>query len=250
MNEIMLYRGDTILNQTMPERYRSCGIISKMINGGNPAYVQRNGLVKSIQAHINPLTEAERIFLSKSKFISFSEEKFIAKKHCLYDKVQNKYLSDELIECEDYHETRYVFSLDISEWLPLSPEEGIFLLEYNCNPARRKSDGLNEDVIEFQVESEWYQCEVCKRNEKHKMYIVDCVKFLECHKKYCLNEGAFLNAKEDKEWLVLPRDFHKDLRGCSSMIPVSNIWKAELYFLKSKGMRNSYQFTIQGTIIE
>jgi len=250
MNEIMLFRGDTILNQTIPERYRSCGIVSKLINGGNPAFVQRSGLVKSIQEHINPLTEAERIFLSKSEFISFSEEKIVAKQHCLYDKVQNKYLSNELIECEDYYETRYVFSLDISECIPLSPEEGIFLLEYNCNQVSRKSDGLNENVIEFQVESGWYQCEVCKRNEKHKMYIVDCVKFLEYHKEYCLNKGAFLNAKEDKEWLVLPRDYHTDLRGYSSMIPVSDIWKAELYFLKSEGKRNPDQFTIQGTILK
>ena len=234
----------------MPERYRSCGIISKLINGGDPAYVNRNGLIKSIQAHINPLTKEEKKFLSKSEFISFTEEKKIAKKHCLYDKIQKKYLSDDLIECEEYYETRYIFSLDISERIPLSREEGIFLLEYTCNTQKRKSDGLNEGVIEFQVESKWSQCKVCERNEKHRMYIINCVRFLENHKNFCLNEGAFINAKDDKEWLILPRDFYKDLRGYSSMIPVSNIWKAKHYFLKNEGKRNPYQFGIQGTIID
>lgn len=244
-----LFRGDTVLNKTMPERYRSCGIMSKLINGGNPAYIQRNGLIKSIQAHINPFTEGEKVFLSKSEFISFTEDENIAKIYCSYDKKRNDYFLNELTECEEYYETRYIFSLDISDCVPLNIEEGIYLLEYQCNPERRKSDGLNENVIEFQLKVDWYECEVCRRKERHKMFIIDSDRFLEYHKEYILNVGAFENAKMDKEWLILPRDYHKDFRGFSSMIPVSKIWNAKHYILKSEQKRDPYQFCIQGLIV-
>ena len=250
MKQKTLYRGDRISNTTMPQRYRSCGIISKLLNGGNPAYIQRNGLIKSIQAHINPLTKAEKIFLSKSEFISFTENEDVAKKYCSYDEVQNKYLYDKLIQCEEYFETRYIFSLNISDCVPLDIKEGIYLLEYNCSQEKRKSDGLNESAIEFMVNIKWNKCEVCERNEKHKMYLIDSLRFLEFHKEFSLNKGAIKNAKKDNEWLVLPRDFYKQLKGYSSMIPVSTIWQAEHYILEGENKRDPYQFGMPGIMID
>jgi|GEM_PF-1955503 hypothetical protein len=251
MKKPPLYRGDVIENSTMPQRYRSCGIISKSINGGNPAYINKNGLLESIQAHINPLTESEKTFLSKSVFISFTTEESIAQNYCSYDKSQNKFFSDDLRKCEEYYETRYIFSLNISDCIPLNATEGIYYLEYNCNPEMRKSDGLNEGIIEFQYASGWGKCEICEGGRKHKMYLIDSVKFLESHKEYTSNPCAFINAQKDKEWLVLPSDFYKRLNGySSSMIPVSKIWSVKHYYiLKNEKPRDPNQFAIPGSVI-
>ena len=143
-----------------------------------------------------------------------------------------------------------MFSLNISECTSLSNEEGIYLLEYACCQDKRKSDGLNECVIEFMVNIKWNKCEVCERNEKHKMYLIDCVRFLEFHEEYSLNKGAIENAKNDKEWLVLPRDYIKELGGYSSMIPISHIWNIEHYILKGENRRNPYKFEMQGIMID
>jgi hypothetical protein len=173
MKSNKLYRGDKIQNMTMPERYRSSGIISKLINGGNPAYIQRQGLINAISAHTNPRTKAEKYFLDKSEFISFTEDKNIALNYCSYNAELDNCFPNELLPCDEYFETRYIFCLDIYNIRKISFEKSIYLLTYKCNPELRKSDSLNEGIIEAQREFGWYNCEVCKRNELHKMYLIN-----------------------------------------------------------------------------
>lgn len=157
---------------------------------------------------------------------------------------------DKLIACEDYYETRYIFTLDVSNMVSIDEDAGIFYLLYECNPKLRKSDGYGEKIIEFQMEVGWYKCPVCERKEKHVMYIFDTVKFLRKNKSLAKNHKSVTNAERDKEWLILPRDYSPELNGYSSFIPRADIWNVEHYYLEYEGKRDPTLYTTQGIIIE
>ena len=249
MEKRFLYRGDQHTNSnTMPGKYRSLGLVRKIINGGSSAYIQREGLLNTITAHIDPRTIWEKDFHQKSEFISFSSDIDKAKYYC--SKYEDKYFPENLIQCEEYYETRYIFTLDISNKIPIGNNTGIYLLRYKCNPELRKSDGLNEGVIEFHHQIKWTECPICPNNKYHEMVIIDSVKFLENNQNYSVNTNSLKNAKRDKEWLILPRDFSNELGDYSSFIPRSAIWTVEHYRLDFEKRRDPSLYAIQGMIFD
>ena len=70
-----LYRGDTGGLGTFCEIYRTEGLLTKEINGGDPAYVDRNGLLESVRAHVKPANISEQTFKERSKFFSFTSHR-------------------------------------------------------------------------------------------------------------------------------------------------------------------------------
>lgn len=71
MAKIFLYRGDQINDKTMPGKYRSLGIVRRFINGGESAYIKREGLLKSIISQINPETDLEKNFMKNRSLFLF-----------------------------------------------------------------------------------------------------------------------------------------------------------------------------------
>lgn len=239
----ILFRGDFFGNSTQPERYRTSGLLTKQINAGNPAYIQKNGLLKSIEEHISPIDKG--VFYNKSCYLSFTSERNISEYYCSYGKI------DELKRCEDHCETHYIFIMHINKCQldKCDDKNGIYSYSYDCNMNLKSPDSPNP----FDLSALRKECEFCLTSEtkKHSFVLIDAVKYLEGHKQFCNDENSFNNAKRDYEWLIFPTDYIYTLNGYASRIPRSDIWEIEHYYLLSKGKRDKNKlFEMSGMIYE
>jgi hypothetical protein len=225
-----LYRGDKRQNGTLVEKYRSAGLISKMIDGGDPMFIQRNGLIEGIKAHVDPLNENHIKFHNTTHFLSFSASYERAK----YFAASGK--PEQLLRCNDYEEQRCIFSLDISSRKIISDEAGLYYLEYNCNRKLLQSDEPAEILLGILLRNQ--PCNFCNKNRKHTILLIDVVK----HLKNLNDKDNYSNwiklATRDTEWLIMCTDYYADLYGNSAIIPRSNLWTAEHFRLKTEPVRD------------
>lgn len=202
MIPIKLYRGDKKGNVTLPEQYGTAGLLTKLINNGDPAYITKEGIEEASRVHIAP-TKAETILSSRSHFLSFTS----CRDRALYYAADKE--PDNLIPGEG-DKQRYLFSLDISACVA-TVRRGVFSLVYDCS--------LNI-------------CALCIREkQKHQLLLIDVVTLLSEHASYAKSKDALEKARRDSEWLVLPIDYIPRLHGFLARIVPSSIWDAENYFL-------------------
>lgn len=197
-----LYRGDRRGNVTKPEWHRREGLFTKLINGGNPAYITEAGLFETIRIHIAPQTPQESAIQSTSSFLSFSSSRERASYFASYGNPNG------LIPCAEDSATRYLFTLNISSSRP-GNESGVYVLSY-------------------------VGCEFQTGGREHKLLLLDAVTFLRGHLQKAKSKNALENAQRDLEWLVMPIDYMEGLKGFSARIPISSIWTGECFFLESE----------------
>lgn len=236
-----LFRGDKINNGTLAEKYRSAGLLTKSINGGNPAYIQRAGLLSAIRGHVKPSNIDEEIFQKKSLFFSFSSNRDVA----LYYASDRK--PNDLLHCEPYREHRYLFTFTSLSCNVRNCDKGIFLLTYEHDLTLEDGDStFDKSVMTQRMESGFARCEICENGNLHQLVLIDVVSFLKTHPKCGINEQALSNAKRDFEWLIMPADYHARLHGNSACLPRSRSWGAEHFRLRSETLRNPEMFSIPG----
>lgn len=224
-----LFRGDNIHNLTEPGRYRFDGIMSKSFGKGKPAYIEAQGLLNNIRAHINPASASDRLVYDKTEFISFSS----SENRALYWLSSKN--ADKITICQkDYQETRYLFILEFGgdELLPIDKSNTMFLFHFSCNPALKT---FNTDSILTQAlfsvvhpNTHYKSCPVCMGVHKnHSIVIINTVKYLETYKNSTAFDQAISNAKADAEWVILPVDSVSGFSGTT--IPRADFWSARLY---------------------
>jgi hypothetical protein len=238
-----LYRGDKLKNGTFAELYRTEGLLSKEIHGGNPRYVSINGLLTSVRAHIKPANISEQIFHEKSKFISFTSDY----KRAIYFASDGK--PEKLRSCKEHYEQRYIFTFDISKIISIDQKNGLYKLEFYCNRKLIKPSALNDIAMIFLRDVPCPQCQINK--EPHCIVLVDVVAFLNNNKQSKARENAIQLAKRDFEWLIMPSDYSAKLRGLSSRIPLADIWSVDHFILEGEEYRDPFKDdAVPGTIID
>lgn len=193
------------------------------MDGGDPAYIKRAGLLPAILAHIRPRDGGEEIFLRTSSFLSFSATEEAAKKYAAGRAAKR------LVPCAVYDEDAVIFRLKISDRKELQ-ENGLFEIVYDCDYSlsRPISRAPGEEETAGAV-----SCEYCRDGRKrHRALLVDVVKFLQDHPGQGTRPDALESAKRDQEWLVYPTDYVQRLEGYQSRVPLSRIWKAYYYQLE------------------
>jgi len=236
-----LFRGDRFGNPTKPELYRTNGLLTKQINSGDPAYIQKNGLLKSIEDHISPINKNN--FYNSSYFLSFTDERQIADFYCSYGQIDN------LQKCDNHFETNYIFTfrLDRCQLIKRDDLNGIYSFTYSCDTNLIEPDSPHP----FDLSAHEKVCEYCRESDskKHSFVLINAFIFLYRNRKFCRDENSLSNAKRDHEWLIFPTDYILRLQGYSSRIPRSSIWEVEHYYLASKGKRDMYKIFEMGGII-
>lgn len=225
MRPDILYRGDRRGNGTKPELYRTEGLLTKLINGGNPAYITEAGLFEAIRIHIAPQTSQEVAIQSTSNFLSFSS----CRERALYFASGGN--PDDLIPCEEYSERRYLFTLNISSCRPAN-QSGVYVLSYECNYDSVQPNAL---TIQDTVTSHFVRCEFCQTSrQEHNLLLLDVVTFLNAYPPTAKSENALQNGQRDSEWLAMPIDYMEKLHGFQARIPRSSIWAGEYFYLRSE----------------
>lgn len=234
----MLYRGDEAGNSTLPNLYRTEGLHTKLINGGNPAYVSTVGLAESIRVHVSPNSSVERILTSKSSFLSFSSDRKIAAFYSSHGR------PDDLVPVDGYGETRYIFALDVGE-LKGTADEGVFLSEYDCDYSLVTP---NTPTLNGLIGAVGVRCGICADGKKkHRLLIIDVVSYISSQPTYANYTDAMRNADRDSEWLVLPVDYVPRLHGFSAKIHRSSVWSAEHFKLQSESPANAIHARVMGS---
>jgi hypothetical protein len=203
--------------------FRTDGITTRQMDGGDPAYVRRAGLLPAILAHIQPRDGGEEAFLRTSSFLSFSASEEVAKKYAVGRSAKR------LIPCAVYGEDAVIFRLEASGRRELQ-EKGLFEIAYDCDYSlsRPNSRGPGEEETARAV-----SCEYCGDGRKrHRALLVDVVMFLEDHPGKRTRPDALESAIRDQEWLVYPADYVGRLKGYQSRVPLSKIWKSRSYQLE------------------
>lgn len=230
-----LFRGDRGPEAKM---YRTEGMMTRLMNGGNPATVSRVGLLEAARAHVQPSTASEEHFLATTPFLSFSE---IAEKAEFY--ALGKGENGLLVPCVEPHgEDTVVFDLD-TEGMLQDGHEGVFVLDYACDYGLAQPLGSDPDLLR---EAAAVSCEYCALENArfvrswgpngkplHRVQLIRVPTFLKGHSEWERYDGARHQAEEDWEWLVFPIDYIACLKGSASRVPLSGIWSARRYTIVS-----------------
>lgn len=223
-----LYRGDNICNKlTEPRLYRFDGLRTKAFGKGDPAYIEKKGLLETIRQHINPDPNSieDKSLYDTTPFISFSS-KTIRAFYWLTDK--NKFKVDECLV--DFSETRYLFEINIPDNELINVGNGIYSFKFLCNPKLKTAN--SPDPIFSSALPLMYgviDCPICEKKYKvHEIILIDVVTFLQKFKEMEKFKGAYELAEEDGEWLLLPFDRMPDKSGSRfNRIPRADFWKVK-----------------------
>jgi len=219
----ILWRGQKVTPRGVG-LFRTEGITTRQMEGGDPAYVRRAGLLPSILAHLRPRNEGEERFLRTSSFLSFSASEEVAKTYAAGRS------GKRLVPCMLFDEDAVIFRLNTGGRKEL-PESGLFELEYDCNYS------LSRPISRAPGEAETAKvvsCEFCSEGRKlHRALLVDVVRFLRDHPSQGATPAAPESATRDMEWLAYPADYVPRLVGYQSRVPLSTIWEAHTYQLIS-----------------
>ena len=233
------YRGDNICNKlTEPNLYRFDGLRTKAFGKGDPAYIEKHGLLDTIRQHINPdkKSNEDQNLYNTTPFISFSTNIDRAF-YWLTDK--NRF---EIEKCKiDFSETRYLFECEIPDSEVIEKGKGIYSFNFICNPSLKTSNFLDpilDSALPFMYGTT--ECPICNMSYKfHEIILIDTKVFLHQYKEKEKYKGAHILAEEDKEWLILPFDT-MDKNGFKyNRIPRADFWKVKHFDLKT-GIKSIY----------
>jgi hypothetical protein len=204
--------------------FRTEGIITKQMDGGDPAYVRRAGLLSAILAHVRPRDEGEERFLRTSSFLSFSASEAVAKKYAAGR------AGGQLVPCEAYDEDAVIYRLDTLHRAQLEGN-GLCELIYDCDYSLSRP--ISRDPLE-EGTARAVRCEYCLHGKRqHRVFLVDVAEHLRCHPAHVTRADALDSAERDEEWLVYPTDYVARLKGFQSRVPLARIWNAFGYQLSS-----------------
>lgn len=216
---LQLWRGDKTAKLHVHD-FRTEGIVTKQLLGGDPDYVRREGLWKAVQHHIVPSCPTERQFCETSSFLSFSAN-YEAGRRFAKGRTEN-----ELIPCADYEEHAVVFEMNLDQITPLDHLH-VYGFSYSCNYALARPNSRRFEAIH---ESQLVRCEFCDLGpELHTLILIDTPNFLTANPTMASKPDALACAKRDAEWLVLPTDYLPRLQGYQSRIPLADFWHAKLF---------------------
>src|SRR5262245_8727169 len=122
---VLLYRGD---RSGLAKAWRTDGIMSRQMLGGNPATIDRVGLWEASRAHVKSEADPERQFYESTPLLSFSESLERAAQFAM-----GRNGRGHLEPCEaPYGEDTTIFELDATG-LKNDGELGLFVLDYTCD---------------------------------------------------------------------------------------------------------------------
>ncbi len=198
-----VWRGDKVEPRGL---FRTEGITTKQMNGGDPAYVMRTGLLNAIHAHVSGENGAEKRFRETSSFLSFSASEEVARGYAAGRSKRRP------VSCPECEEDAVVFRMSIGPRSPL-PEPGLFDLHYGCDYRLAKPISMapgEEDTAKC------VSCEYCSTGKRaHRLVLVDVVSYLSSHAGDMKRVDSLEAARRDSEWLVYPVDFVPRLGGIS-----------------------------------
>jgi len=219
-----LWRGASTTGVWNPTRYfRSSGIITKLADGGDPAYITRVGLLAAVSAHVAPKTSVEKEFMARSAFASFSASRERAMHYA------RGRAGRQLVESGRLDHEAALFKMDVSRRTP-DKAPGTYLLKYDCDDSIREPD-FQEDMD--LIRDGWGMaggCEFCKDGKRpHTLLLIEVAEYLRAQPSHSRDEHALESAGADEEWLALPMDHIERLRGDAAHIPRSAIWTYETF---------------------
>ena len=236
---MLLYRGDCVHNDTKPGIFWFDGLQARSFGKGDPAYIKREGLLKSIRQHIHHPTISDQEYYQSTDFISFSTKRDRAEYW-----MRGKGTLITMPCLRPWYESRYLFTMDIPENRRQEVEDGVYSFNFQCNPALREANSpspMDAVLLPFQ------KCDRCRQGGHHEILLVDAVVYLSLHKQDRKNAKALDNAKQDAEWLVIPND-PLIPAGRSSTIQRADFWRAEIFNVVGEE-RDPMAHEIQGQII-
>ena len=136
---LQLWRGDKTAKLHVHD-FRTEGIVTKQLLGGNPDYVRREGIWKAAQDHIAPFCPTERQFCETSSFLSFTANYEVARRFAKGPEQR------ELISCTDYEEQAVIFELNLVEVIPLA-QPHVYSFRYACNYALARPNSRRPEAI-------------------------------------------------------------------------------------------------------
>ena len=227
---MLIYRGDAKGEAKM---YRTEGIMTRLMNGGNPATVDAVGLWEVSRAHVRPENGGEQRFLATTPFLSFSENRDRAEYYAKDGRAGRL-----VVRTEQFGEDTIVFELEV-EGMKQDGQEGVFVLDYPCDytlvePLSPGQDGIDQATA--------VSCEFCAPDNKHfevrvdgngrllhRLQLIRVATLLRNHPERQRYAGALDQAEREREWLVYPMDYVHRLRGFSARVPRAQIWTAHRY---------------------
>lgn len=220
----VLWRGASTMGRNNATRYfRSCGIITKLADGGDPAYITKVGMLTAVSAHVAPTTPEQRNFMERSAFASFSES---------HDRAMHYARGRDgrlLVRSGRLDHEAVIFKIDVSRRIP-GNGAGLYGLEYDCDDSMREPD-FQEDID--LVRDTGYLagcCEFCENAKRpHSLLLIDVAELLRDQPPHARGEHALESALADQEWLLLPMDHIERLHGDAAHIPRSRIWTYETF---------------------
>lgn len=238
---MILYRGDSIFNdKTLPGQYRTEGIRSKTFGKGDPAYIQREGLISAIRKHVRPNRSlpTDLAYYNTTDFISFSE----SRDRALYWLSRRGTLTLEPAVVS-YSETSYLFMLEVDMAKAEHWGGGIYSYTYHCNPRLRQPDAPDMMTAIATAASIARGCEVCRGGMvDHQLLLVNSEQYLRNQRDPSLDKHIKF-AHNDAEWLVLPADpIHSGF--LHARIPRSDIWEV-LHFTDGQ-IRDPMKYAVLG----
>jgi hypothetical protein len=194
--------------------------VTKQIAGGNPAYINEVGLLAAVRAHVLPRTPQQEHFMNTSAFASFSEDRDVALRYARGREARR------LKPWSTWEEDAVVFEMDVHERTPEGP--GIYVLKYPCDDDLRRPD--DAERAEIYRDGLPGGCEFCLDGKRpHTLLLVNVAERLLAEPRASRDPKALENAQRDREWLLLPMDHIERLKGDASNIPVSRIWRYEVF---------------------
>jgi len=219
----VIWRGASTVMPNPTRYFRSCGILTKLADGGNPAYIETVGMLEAVCAHVAWDTPEQEWFMEHSGFASFTES---------YDRAMHYARGpggNGLVKSGRLDHEAVIFRFDISRRVPGSGV-GFYLLKYHCDDSLREPDFQEDIDLARDFGGLAGGCEFCEYAKKtHLLFLINVVEFLQHKPNQARGARALESARADQEWLLLPLDYLERLRGDSARIPRSTIWSYETF---------------------
>jgi transcription elongation factor Elf1 len=218
-----LYRGDKKGNKTLPEKYRTDGLLTKQINSNeSPVAFRKYGWLRTLKSHIDPIGIQESFIYNTSQFLSLSSERYVAEKYL----ATTRNLKFNPAAADNPKVSGYIFIATFEKEKIKKIGNGMYLYKYKCNYEKSRISAT------FQTLSSLYvSCAICGRSAtvEHNLILIDAKTYLSNFKnKY---PEAYRLADQDLEWLIIPLDqmVNTPVEAYYSRVAVADFWTTETY---------------------